>query len=291
MPVSGISLCLFGIPSIEVGGDPHPLTSSAARLSTYLALGPRAGRLRSLAAAQLYPDSPPPLARRRLNTAAWRLNNEIRASYGNDLIVTPQGAQTIGIDEAAPVSVDVWAFTDLVSGVVRLRPGAITLVDVDRLERAVALYGGRLAPAVDDEWVLGERARVENLYLVALSHLVRHYGTLGDVASVARCGELALEVEPVREDIHRALMRAYAEAGRGDLVESQFERCRTGLHHTLGVAPMAQTVELLRRLTGPSVVAREEVSALLADLVQARRDLALVWGRLDHALEQVRRLR
>ncbi len=291
MPVSGISLCLFGIPSIGVGGEPHPLTSSAARLSTYLALGPRSGRLRSLAAAQLYPDSPPPLARRRLNTAAWRLNSEIRATYGNDLIVTPQGAQTIGIDEDAPVSVDVWAFTDLVSGVVRLHPDAVTLADVDRLERAVALYGGRLAPAVDDEWVLGERARVENLYLVALSHLVRHYGTIGDVASVARCGELALEVDPVREDVHRALMRAYAVAGRGDLVEAQFERCRSSLHHTLGVAPMAQTLELLRRLTGPSVVAREEVTALLADLVQARRELVLVWGRLDSALEQVRRLR
>ncbi|NHA01831.1 hypothetical protein G5V59_25075 [Nocardioides sp. W3-2-3] len=55
MPFSGISLSLFGIPSIDVGGDPHPLTSSAARLSTYLALGPRSGRLRSLAAAQALP--------------------------------------------------------------------------------------------------------------------------------------------------------------------------------------------------------------------------------------------
>lgn len=54
---------------------------------------------------------------------------------------------------------------------------------------------------------------------------------------------------------------------------------------------MPQTLDLLRRLTGPSTVAREEVSALLADLTQARRDLALVWGRLDSALEQVRRLR
>lgn len=291
MPGSGIILCLFGVPSIEVGGDAHPLTSSAARLATYLALGPRSGRIRSVAAAQLYPDSPPSSARRRLNTAAWRLNNDIRAAYGDDLVVAPHGSQTIGIDEKAQVTVDVWAFSDLVSDVVRAPPHAITLSGVERLEQAVLLYRGRLAPTVEDEWVLGERARVEHLYLVALGQLVRHYGTVADVEAVARCGERALDVDPVREDIHRALMRAYGASGRQDLVESQFERCRVTLQRVLQVDPMPQTVELFRRLAAPTELAREEVAALLADLTQARRDLNRVCGRLDSALEQVRRLR
>lgn len=291
MSGSGILLRLFGIPSIDVGDDVHPLTSSAARLSTYLALGPRSGRIRSVVAAQLYPDSPPPQARRRLNTAAWRLNNEIRSVYGDDLVVAPNGAQTIGFDEAARIAVDVWVFSDLVSTVVRVPPHATTLVEVGRLERAVHLYRGRLAPSVEDEWVLGDRARIENLYLVALSYLVRYYGTVADVAGIARCGERALDVAPVREDIHRALMRAYAASERQDLVESQFERCRITLQRVLQVAPMPQTVELFHRLAAPSGLAREEVSALLADLTQARRDLTQAWGRLDSALERVRRLR
>lgn len=291
MSGSGILLCLFGVPSIALGGDAHPLTSGAARLSTYLALGPRSGRIRSVAAAELYPDSPPSSARRRLNTAAWRLNNDIRAVYGEDLVVGRHRSRTIGIDEKARVTVDVWAFSDLVSDVVRLPPQSITVADVQRLEQAVNLYRGRLAPTVEDEWVLGERARIENLYLVALSHLVRYYGTVGDVESIARCGERALDVEPAREDIHRALMRAYGASGRQDLVESQFERCRVVLRRVLQVAPMPQTVELFRRLAAPTELAREEVSALLADLTQARRELTRVCGRLDSALEQVRRLR
>ena len=36
----------------------------------------------------------------------------------------------------------------------------------------------------------------------------------------------ALAMEPLREDVHRHLMTAYAAAGRDDLVERQFERCR-----------------------------------------------------------------
>ncbi|MFC7500932.1 BTAD domain-containing putative transcriptional regulator [Nocardioides sp. GCM10030258] len=291
MPGSGIILCLFGVPSIDLGGNAHPLTSSAARLSAYLALGPRSGRIRSVAAAHLYPDSPPPLARRRLNTAAWRLNNETRAAYGDDLIVTPHGSQTIGIDDAARITVDVWAFSDLVGDVVRLSPHAITVAEVERLEQAVDLYRGRLAPTVEDEWVLGARARVENLYLIALSHLVRYYGTVADVEGIARLGERALDVEPVREDIHRALMRAYAASGRQDLVESQFERCRITLQRVLQVAPMPQTVELFRRLAAPTDFAREEVNALLADLNQARRDLTRVWVRLDSVVERVQHLR
>lgn len=291
MSGSGMLLCLFGLPSIDLGDDAHPLTSSSARLATYLALGPRSGRIRSIAAAQLYPDSPPPSARRRLNTAAWRLNNDIRAVDGTDLIVAPHGSHTIGIAERAEITVDVWAFSDLVSSVVRVPPHAMTLADVDRLEQAVLLYRGRLAPTVEDEWVLSERTRVENLFLAALSCLVRHYGTVADVESIARCGERALDVEPAREDIHRALMRAYGASGRLDLVESQYERCRVTLQRALQVPPMPQTVDLFRRLAAPAELAREEVSALLADLTRARRDLTRVCGRLDSALEQVRRLR
>ena len=67
---------------------------------------------------------------------------------------------------------------------------------------------------------MAERARIENLFLTALDYLLQYYGALGEVGAIAKYGDMALALEPLREDIHRHLMASYAAAGRDDLVET-----------------------------------------------------------------------
>ena len=118
--------------------------------------------------------------------------------------------------------------------------------------------------------MLAERHRLENLYLTALDYLVRFHGAGGDVEPVARYGELALELEPLREDVHRHLMDAYGAAGRDDLVERQFERCRHGLLDELGADPMPETTAVYSRSpAGPAPAPDRTVAALLAELERA----------------------
>lgn len=291
MQGSGISLRLLGEPSIEIDRQLRPLAPGSARLVTYLVLGPRGRRQRSIAAAELYPDSPTSLARRRLNTAAWRLNKEMRVACRGDLVVTAPGGDTIGVNPGLRIRVDAWDFSDAVGVVLHRPPDSTPPAEIGRMEQALALYRGQLALAVDEPWVISERSRLQNLYLIALNYLIRHYGAIADLDAISRCGELALAAEPGREDIHRALMQAYARADRIDLAESQFERCRITLQQSLGVAPMPETIEIFRRLRTTTDDSGTEIAALLADLAQARRDLGQIWARLDKAVERVRRLR
>lgn len=290
MSESGLSLHLLGAPTLIAGNEPVALSPGATMLCAYLALAPTEGRSRSAAAAQLFTDCPETAARRRLSTAVWRLKNEVRASTGVDIVAAP-GTRILALNGSAEVAVDAWLFAELVSTVVRGRPDEMSAEDVTRLETAVALHRGRLVEPCHDEWVLAERFRIENLYLTALDYLVQHHGSSGDVDAVARYGDLAVEAEPLREDIHRHLMNAYGAAGRTDMVERQFERCRMTLLENLGADPMPETIAAYNRLCrGEADPPSVGVDALVAELERARRDVSRLAACVDRALDRVRSL-
>lgn len=286
-----LSLNLLGMPVIAGDCDTLTLSSGSTRLCAYLILGPRGGCSRSVVAAQLYADAPESTARRRLNTAVWRLNAVTRAAFGTHLVVPTRGKRMIAMSQSSNIVVDVWLISDLVGQVVQsTRPSALSRSDVDRLEQAIGYYRGPLAPTVDDDWILGPRTRIDHLFLTAVGHLVHHYGVLGDAAGVTRCGELALEVDPTREDIHRAMMTAYAAAGRMDLADAQFERCRSTLLQVLDTAPMPQTIDAYRQLRTHVDEPREAARQIVGELLQVRRDLARLRSDLDKALTHARDL-
>lgn len=284
-----LSLNLLGAPALAVGDRPVGLSPSSALLCAYLALAPREGRPRATAAMQLFADSSAPTARRRLNTAVWRLKNEVREHAGVD-IVEASDDRRVGLSSTVQVTVDTAVFEDLVAAPLRLRAEDLTAADARLLERAVGLPRGRLVECCDDEWVLAERHRFEARYLTALDHLLRFHGGQGDVERVTRYGELALDLEPLREDIHRHLIHAYAAAGREDLAEQQFERCRLLLLEELGADPMPETIAAYararRRETGPVT----EISVLVSELERARRDVARLAVSVERALDQLRQL-
>lgn len=284
-----LSLNLLGSPSLAIEERPVALSPSSALLCAYLALSPSEGRPRSTAATQLFADCSAPTARRRLNTAVWRLKNEVRVHTGVD-IVEASDDRRVGLNSSVSVTVDTAVFEELVEQPLRLRPDDISADDAERLERAVALHRGRLVECCDDEWVLAERHRFESRYLAALDHLVRFHGAQGDLDRVARYGELALDLEPLREDIHRHLIHAYGAAGRDDLAERQFERCRMLLLEELGADPMPETIAAYSRACRKQGAPTTEMTALVSELERARRDVARLAASVERALEQLRQL-
>ncbi len=265
------------------------LSPGTALLCAYLALAPRHGRTRSSTLAQLFAGCPEGAARRRLNTALWRLRQEVRRAVGVDLVAA-SGSRIVALNPDAALTVDVDVFERLVAPVLRTGAGAMTDCGAEHLERATDLYRGALVEPCDDEWVLADRHRFEDLYIAALDYLVQFHGARGDVAAVTRFGAGALELEPLREDLYRHLMTAYAAAGRDDLVERQFERCRRTLRDELGADPMPETVALYARLMRGDSGHRVTVTALVADLERARREITRLAGIVDRALDRVSRL-
>jgi DNA-binding SARP family transcriptional activator len=285
-----LELSLLGTPRLIGSSGPIPLSPGTALLCAYLALAPKDGRRRQVAAAHLFGDCPEPVARRRLSTALWRLRAELRSATGFELVTCTQDDR-VGLSSSLEMTLDIRAFEDLVTPALDVPPQALSHELASSLEDAVALHRGQLLEPCDDDWILVERTRIESLYLTALDYLVVHHGRPGGHRKVRAYGELALAMEPLREDVHRHLMTAYALAGRDDLVEHQFERCRKVLLEELGADPMPETIALYSRLhTGDSGVP-PSLSALLADLERARRDVERLSAVVDRALRHLHQMR
>lgn len=289
METTQLTLRLLGAPTLMTGESPVALSPGASLLCAYLALAPKEGRLRDVVAAQLYADCPATTARRRLNTAVWRLRTEVRTSTGVDIIAA-DGSRRVALSSAIEFALDARLFEQLVSPALASAPDALTPAQATALEAAVSMHRGELVELCDDEWVLAERARIENLYLTTLDYLLQYYGPRGEVGAIAKYGDMALAMEPLREDIHRHLMASYGAAARSDLVERQFERCRTALLEELGVDPMPETIALYSRLRRGDAEPSASVDALVAELERARREIARLSQIVDRALEHVARL-
>lgn len=288
MSYANVSISVFGAPRVIAGGNPVALTPGVALLCGYLALAPGDGQRRTVAAHQLFGGDSDSAARRRLSTALWRLRSAIREQVGIEIVNEPD-SHSVALRRSEEIDVDVDHFERIVLPIVT-RPGSsLTDGEVAALEKAVALHRGSLIEPCNDEWVLGPRQRYENLFLTALDHLVQHSGLTGSLSAASAYAERAFAIEPLREDIHRHLMTAYGAAGRLDLVESAFQRCRQVLVAELGADPMPETITLYARLMGGSRATAVTKDALVRDLEHARREITRLAEIVDRALDRLHR--
>ena len=162
----------------------------------------------------------------------------------------------------ADVTVDVDGFEELARAALADR-------DVGAAERALARYGGELAP--EDRYEGWAEERREQLRLRHLD-LLRLAGRWSDV----------VDLDPADEAAHVALMRQYADAGDRHAAIRQYERLDRVLRRELGVTPSAEAQALRDRLVAaapaptdaPPLIGRDRESAavdeLLADVAGGR---------------------
>jgi DNA-binding SARP family transcriptional activator len=123
------------------------------------------------------------------------------------------------------------------------------------LEGSARLWLGE--PLPDDryaDWARPVRERLEHKHLeVLLALLDEHLGT-GTNALAVEVGQRALALDPLHEGVHRALMVAFARAGRRGRALRQYLECRRALVDAMGIEPSAETSLIQRRiLAGASV--------------------------------------
>jgi LuxR family maltose regulon positive regulatory protein len=116
--------------------------------------------------------------------------------------------------------------------------------------RAVALYGGDLLPEVGRVWCVPKREALHEMYLEALIGVGRCYEARKEFDEAIGWYRRALEVEELREDVHRRIMHCYAEAGRRSEALAQYSRCQEVLKRELGIEPMLETKRLYQRIAG-----------------------------------------
>ncbi|HHZ08650.1 MAG TPA: alpha/beta fold hydrolase [Rhizobiales bacterium] len=233
MAVARLTL-LGGFALADKAGAALPLGRKDRALLAYLALQP-GWHAREKLAALLWGGADDASARTSLRQAL----SSIRRALG------PDGSS------ALPGDGDRVALTgDAVETDARLLEALVADDDPGALERAIALFRGPLLDGLSlreesfDDWLRTERERLHALTVTAAEKLLAHVEAANDWAGCVRVATRLLVLEPLREDAHRALMRAYAAQGRPGLALKQFERCREIVRVQLGIGPESGTVAL-----------------------------------------------
>jgi TolB-like protein/DNA-binding SARP family transcriptional activator/Flp pilus assembly protein TadD len=256
MPDAKLSL-LGGLDIAGDASDGRSLTRKARGMLAYLALHPRQPQSREKLAAMFWGGTAETQARTNLRQTLSSLRKALTSLDGAHLRTE---GDHVALDLNG-LALDVLRFEELVA---RSTP--------EDLEQAIALYRGDLLDGFSlneepfEEWTRSERERLRAMAVAALERLVTHYVEIQDFGRCVPPATRLLALDPLREDIHRALMRAYAAQGRVNLALKQYDICRNALRRELGVQPEPDTERLYTRI-------RKQRAALVpVDAPQSRSD-------------------
>ena len=157
------------------------------------------------------------------------------------------------------------------------------VVDLDRFERlsrsqhrselqtAANLYRGEFLADFDinsepfQEWLAAERDRTLALICDILHRLTTEQETAGEPEAAIQSGRRLVALDPLSEFGQRALMRAYARAGRRGEALRQYKSCAETLKRELGVAPDAETQALASEIARSGGTAESDVLSHAAE--------------------------
>ncbi|HEX2740769.1 MAG TPA: BTAD domain-containing putative transcriptional regulator [Rubrobacter sp.] len=228
----------------------------AASVVKLLALAPDHGLHREQVMHLLWPDLGARAAANNLHQALHVARRTIEPEASTHRFLPMRGEQLTLCQEGS-AWVDVNAFERTVreargSG----RPTAY--------RAAIDLYSGDLLPLDRyEEWAERRREELRRTYLAMLFELA---SVLEERGALDRAVEMLQEIvahEPVHEEAHVGLMRAYAKAGQRHRALRQYEHLRQALRSELGTEPHAASryvygEVLAGHVPVPSAIGREQ---------------------------------
>jgi DNA-binding SARP family transcriptional activator len=294
--MSALQIHLLGGLQLLRGGHrlaPFPTQKSRA-LFAFLALN--RGRLfaRDVLAGIFWGDRPEAVARKCLRTDLWRVRGVVEVGRGAEEACLRVEGDEIGFQAGDDHWLDVAEF-ELCAQVAVGRSGAdLGEEEAERLARAVEIYRGDLLDGVYDDWCVYERERLRLMFLRALEGLMRFRQAREEWGEAIALGQRLLVADPLREQVHRDLMRCFLQEGDRAAALKQFSHCERLMRAELDVEPMEETRALrdrirstgrvarikpesfpptLRLIPGPVPPLLDQVESILASLYAATRHL------------------
>ncbi len=226
-----IHVTLFGAPRIEREGAIVRFdTRKAIALLAVLALTDRAHSRDSLA-TMLWPD----LDRSRAR-AALRRTLSVASTIAPALVIE---ADRVSLDADA-IECDVHRFRKLARAD---DPRSWQLAD--ELASAPLLDGFSLRDSdAFDDWQVAAAESLQGLHGTLLARLAEHHAAQGDLVSALHAARRRVEIDPLSEPAHVALMLLEARNGDRSAALQTYRRLVRMLDSELGVAPLPETLEL-----------------------------------------------
>jgi DNA-binding SARP family transcriptional activator len=252
--VPGLRFRLFG--KFTAHHDAGLLTglesSKDQELLSYLLIHRDRPHSREALASLLWADTSTEKSKKYLRQALWHLHAALNSDNG-DTHVLLVDHDWLTLNPCSSLWTDVAAFERAFAGAEGIAGRQLDAEKADALKDAVSLYNDDLLPGYYQDWILFERERLQNMYLLMLDKLIVYLQFRGDYEVAQGYGATILRYDPARERTHRQLMQLYSLAGDRTSALRQFERCAQALKQELGVKPERKTVELYERIKSDQI--------------------------------------
>ncbi len=217
-------------------------TQKAAALLAYLAYFHRNTHPREVLIDKLWPECSLEAGRSRLSVELHSLRRQLEPPGvpAGAIIIADRSA--VGLNATA-VSIDVAEFEKAL----RAAKSAGAAERARLLADAVELYHGELLPGYYDDWVLTERQPLQESFFHALRQLLGHLERAGEIGQALHYAQRGVAIDPLREEVHRDVMRLYAALDQPDAALRQYRELERLLQQDDAV-PSAATRDMARRI-------------------------------------------
>ncbi len=245
--MTGLQVRVFGKLRLKHGDasvDAFP-TRRAEELLAFLLINQHTRHMRENLIDTLWPELPLSNGRASLSTALWRLRTVFdRLGFPtNDFLDTTRDWIRFELPESISLDLDLFQ---------RHLAEAERIGDLEIRERAlqagIDLYQGVFCEGIYADWCLIERERLERLYLRALGQLMASLIQRCAYEEAGAIGQQILDRDPLREEVHRAIMVCHWKMGQPVQAVRQFQRCARLLQSELYIRPMPETIDLFRQI-------------------------------------------
>ena len=238
-------------------------------------------------AGTFWGDSTQEKARASVRSALWRLRRVLEPDgVAKGTYLRTAGTGDVSFNGDSAHDLDVTAFEHDIAPALEGADQVLTDGALVQLQSGLERYAGDLLEGFDDDWILPERERLRCAYINALACQMHNLKLRGRYEAALACGRRILAREPLRESIHREMMRLYA--GNGERAEAlrHYARCGELLARELGVQPMPETRALYNELRAREASRSPPLSST-RPAVDAQRFLDMAIDHLAHAIHEV----
>lgn len=248
-----IRITMLGPGRVECGrdGEVRFPTANARDLFFYLVLRQGKRLARDQLVGLFFGELPEDAARKRFRMALWRMRKALEAVGVDPDALLVASTDAIGFEPSCECWVDVVAFTESLRSGREALPGDPERADRCFLE-ATDLYKGDLLEGVYYDWLAYDQQALKASLLETLELRMRLAASARRWTLAADLAHRLLDLDMLRESVHRDLMCFLYRAGNRPAALQQYANLVDILDEELGVGPMEETERLHRAIIDES---------------------------------------
>ena len=230
----------FGTQPLSVQGEPHRLKLSGASRSLFLYLLVHARRewRRDFLAEQFWPSSIPRRQKSCLNSAVWRIKNQLELIPGIDLCTRGHQLRLL-LDSTVSIDLEEMALLVRQQGEAVPEPAVAR-----RLQKLLAQGHASWLDHLEEDWVPLIRERAFNLRVRGLTLLMHWHSHEHRYEEALEIGRNLVADDPTREALQCSVLWLYVLNGQRAQAMRHYDGFRRWLDAELGIEPMPETQAL-----------------------------------------------